>query len=61
MSLIHMNNHDFNESDYDAWIITGSAYSVIDNTQWIIKLKDKIKYATKFYLCSRCLFWSSNN
>ena len=39
------NNEDFNESEYDAWIITGSAFSVIDNTQWIIKLKEKIKYA----------------
>tara|TARA_A100001011_G_scaffold120380_1_gene127063 strand:- start:2249 stop:2941 length:693 start_codon:yes stop_codon:yes gene_type:complete len=41
------NNDDFDESLYDAWIVTGSAFSVIDNTNWIINLKNKIKYAYK--------------
>ena len=38
-------NQNFNESDYDAWIITGSASSVIDNYDWIKLLKYKIIYA----------------
>ena len=49
-------NHDFDESYYDAWIITGSAYSVIDNTQWILNLKNKIKYASEnsIYILGIC-------
>ena len=49
-------NQDFDESYYDAWIITGSAYSVIDNTQLIINLKDKIKYASEnsIYILGIC-------
>jgi len=37
-------NENFDHSKYDAWIITGSASSVMDNNQWISNLKDKIKY-----------------
>ena len=37
-------NQVFNHSEYDAWIITGSASSVMDNNQWISTLKDKIVY-----------------
>jgi len=33
---------DFDSSNYDAWIITGSAYSVLDNSNWINFLKNKI-------------------
>ena len=49
-------NNDFDDSYYDAWIITGSAYSVTDNTQWIINLKNKIKYASEnsIYLLGIC-------
>ena len=36
-------NEDFDPLKYDAWIITGSASSVMDNNKWITKLKDKIK------------------
>tara|TARA_B100000614_G_scaffold262807_1_gene298708 strand:- start:4721 stop:5413 length:693 start_codon:yes stop_codon:yes gene_type:complete len=43
---INVNNiydgEDFNSSDYDAWIITGSAFSVLDNSKWINLLKNKI-------------------
>ena len=46
---IHVNhiykNQDFDESEYDAWIITGSASSVMDNHDWIQILKNKIIYA----------------
>ena len=46
---IHVNhiyeNQDFNKSEYDAWIITGSASSVTDNYDWIQILKNKIIYA----------------
>lgn len=38
-------------SDCDAWIITGSKYSVYDQIDWIIKLKDFVKemfYADKY-------------
>ena len=35
-------NEDFDQSSYDGWIITGSASSVLDNLNWIKKLKDKI-------------------
>ena len=38
---------DFDESDYDAWIITGSAASVEENHDWIRLLKNKIIYAYK--------------
>ena len=38
-------NEVFNPSLYDAWIITGSASSVMDNEQWINELKNQIKYA----------------
>jgi len=38
-------NEDFDHSKYDAWIITGSASSVLDNDNWISHLKNKIKYA----------------
>ncbi len=48
---IHINhiykNEDFDHSKYDAWIITGSASSVLDNDNWISHLKNKIKYAYK--------------
>ena len=40
-------NEDFDHSGYDAWIITGSASSVLDNDNWISNLKNKIKYAYK--------------
>ena len=35
-------NEDFDESYYDGWIITGSASSVVDNLDWMQKLKNKI-------------------
>jgi GMP synthase (glutamine-hydrolysing) len=38
-------NEDFDESYYDAWIITGSASSVVDNLDWMKLLKNKIIYA----------------
>tara|TARA_Y100001970_G_scaffold78167_1_gene99494 strand:+ start:12443 stop:13138 length:696 start_codon:yes stop_codon:yes gene_type:complete len=38
-------NEDFDESFYDAWIITGSASSVLDNLDWMKLLKNKIIYA----------------
>ena len=38
-------NSNFDETEFDAWIITGSAYSVLDNDNWILLLKEKIKYA----------------
>ena len=38
-------NDSFDESKYDAWIITGSAYSVNDDDNWIDLLKNKIVYA----------------
>jgi len=45
ISINHIyKNESFDYSDYDAWIITGSASSVTDNNQWILTLKDKIKY-----------------
>ena len=34
-------NEDFDESYYDAWIITGSASSVVDNLDWMKLLKNK--------------------
>jgi len=40
-------NEDFDESYYDGWIITGSASSVVDNLDWMQKLKNKIVYASK--------------
>ena len=40
-------NESFDQSEYDAWIITGSASSVLDSEQWILNLKDKIKYGYK--------------
>jgi len=46
ISINHIyKNEIFNYSEYDAWIITGSASSVMDNNQWISTLKDKIVYA----------------
>ena len=38
-------NENFDESYYDAWIITGSASSVVDNLDWMKLLKNKINYA----------------
>ena len=38
-------NSNFDETAFDAWIITGSAYSVLDSDNWISLLKEKIKYA----------------
>ena len=38
-------DEDFDESYYDAWIITGSASSVVDNHPWSKKLEKKIIYA----------------
>ncbi len=38
-------NSNFDETFYDAWIITGSAYSVLDSDKWISILKEKIKFA----------------
>ena len=38
-------NEIFDYSKYDAWIITGSASSVMDNDQWISNLKNEIVYA----------------
>ena len=40
-------NEDFDEAAYDAWIITGSASSVMSKENWIIKLEKKIRYAYK--------------
>ena len=40
-------NEDFDESAYDAWIITGSASSVMSKENWINKLEIKIRYAYK--------------
>lgn len=46
ISINHIyKNENFNHSEYDAWIITGSASSVLDSNQWISTLKDKIIYA----------------
>ena len=48
ISINHIyKNENFNHSEYDAWIITGSASSVLDNNQWISTLKDKIIYYKK--------------
>ena len=40
-------DEDFSESNYDAWIITGSAASVTEQLPWIQLLKHKIIYAHK--------------
>ena len=45
ISINHIyKNETFDSSKYDAWIITGSAFSVTDNNQWMSTLKDKIRY-----------------
>ncbi len=38
-------DEDFDESYYDAWIITGSASSVVDKHSWSKRLEKKIIYA----------------
>ena len=46
VDIVHIyQNENFDESDYDAWIITGSASSVTDNHSWISLLQNKIVYA----------------
>jgi len=48
ISITHVyQNENFDESDYDAWVITGSAASVTENYSWIQLLKNKIIYAHK--------------
>ena len=51
IDVVHIyQNQNFNESDYDAWIITGSASSVTDDHSWITLLKNKIIYAHKNFV-----------
>ena len=51
ISINHIyKNENFNHSEYDAWIITGSAASVLDDDQWIVDLKNKIQYAYKKFI-----------
>ena len=49
ISINHIyKDEDFDHYKYDAWIITGSASSVLDNDNWISHLQNKIQYAYRW-------------